>query len=100
MLSAVVSKARSELHQEDSFLGQLQKSLECRIKCSNADKANNLLSDEDKPVPAEGTKTEHQLLLAAASRSESQLSGKTDNKLETYLNDPIVDKQLQRSPGH
>lgn len=83
MLSAVVLKARSELHQEDSFLGQLQNSLESRIKYSNADKANNLLSDEDTHVSAEETKTAHQPLLAAVprtstSRSESQLSGKTD----------------------
>ncbi|WP_375316271.1 hypothetical protein [Wolbachia endosymbiont (group A) of Colletes cunicularius] len=32
-----------------------------------------------------------------ASRSESQLPGKTDNKPETYLNDPIANNQLQRS---
>ncbi|MDR2978593.1 MAG: hypothetical protein LBU56_04300 [Rickettsiales bacterium] len=34
MLSAVVSKARSELHQEDSFSGQLQNSLAGWTKCS------------------------------------------------------------------
>ncbi|MDR1139077.1 MAG: NACHT domain-containing protein [Rickettsiales bacterium] len=38
--------------------------------------------------------------LTSASQSESQLPGKIDNKPETYLNDPIVDKQLQRLPGH
>ncbi|WP_341817238.1 ankyrin repeat domain-containing protein [Wolbachia endosymbiont (group A) of Agelastica alni] len=35
--------------------------------------------------------------LANVSRSESQLPGKTDDKPRTCLNDPTVDKQLQRS---
>lgn len=38
--------------------------------------------------------------LANIGRSESQLLGKTDNKPETYLNDPIIDNQMQKSPWH
>ncbi len=40
------------------------------------------------------------VFLANIGRSEGQLPGKADNKPETYLNDPIVDNQLQKSPGH
>ncbi|WP_353269636.1 hypothetical protein [Wolbachia endosymbiont (group A) of Myopa testacea] len=40
------------------------------------------------------------LAAVSLSRSESQLPGKTDNKPETYLNDPIIDNQLRKSPGH
>ncbi|GFR05433.1 uncharacterized protein TNCT_404851 [Trichonephila clavata] len=35
--------------------------------------------------------------LVNISRSESQLPGKADDKPRTCLNDPTVDKQLQRS---
>lgn len=35
--------------------------------------------------------------LTSASRSEGQLQGKTDDKPRTCLNDPTVNKQLQRS---
>ncbi|WGJ62500.1 hypothetical protein [Wolbachia endosymbiont of Frankliniella intonsa] len=40
------------------------------------------------------------LAAVSLSRSESQLPGKTDNKPKTYLNDPIIDNQMRKSPGH
>ncbi|WP_395462885.1 hypothetical protein [Wolbachia endosymbiont of Cantharis cryptica] len=37
--------------------------------------------------------------LTSASRLESQLPGKADNKPETHLNDLTAERQLKRSPG-